>query len=92
MQDARATLPRKRVSKRTLDESLDERLEALRPTTSLLMAKFLLLSMLIMTVAFPMRYAKVKNPKVGLKRTLVAMTFIVLISTAAVVSDPVLAT
>ena len=38
------------------------------------MAKFLLLSMLIMTVAFPMRYAKVKNPKVGLKRTLVAMT------------------
>jgi hypothetical protein len=38
------------------------------------MAKFLLLSVLIMTIAIPMRNAKSKDAKAGLKRTLVAMT------------------
>jgi hypothetical protein len=37
------------------------------------MAKLLLLSVLIMTVALPMRYAKAKDPRAGLKRTIVAM-------------------
>jgi hypothetical protein len=73
VQGARATLTRKRSPDGGLT-SLDESLEAPPPDDSLLMAKFLLLSVLIMTVAFPMRYAKTKNPKVGLKRTLVAMT------------------
>jgi hypothetical protein len=37
------------------------------------MAKLLLLSVLIMTVALPMRYAKGKDARAGLKRTVVAM-------------------
>jgi hypothetical protein len=75
VQGARATLAPQTVSKRRLDDPRKEaRSAAPRRPRSSLMAKFLLLSMLIMTVAIPMRYAKEKNPKVGLKRTIIAMT------------------
>lgn len=41
------------------------------------MAKFLLLSILIMTVALPMRFAKMKDPRAGLRKTMVGATLYV---------------
>lgn len=41
------------------------------------MAKFLLLSILIMTVALPMRYAKGKDARAGLRKTMIGATLYV---------------
>ena len=42
------------------------------------MAKLLLLSVLIMTIAIPMRNARAKSPRAGLQRTIRAMAIYIL--------------
>ena len=41
------------------------------------MAKFLLTSILIMTIALPMRYAKAKEARAGLRKTMLGATLYV---------------
>jgi hypothetical protein len=45
------------------------------------MAKALLLSILVATVAIPLRYARAKSPRAGLRSTIVGMTIYIFLWT-----------